>query len=296
MTDYSDLIQPDKGQDARTIHLVDKKSFDSWLKGRSARERAHLAAVGFKPDAFVHAVLPGDDPERWSVVTTVANVESLSAWCLAKLGQILPEGRYRVEGRQPGKAMFGWMSGQYRFDRYRPKAEAHGPRVLLTSDVGAIAPVVAEMRATALVRDMVNTPAADMGPAAIEKEAERIAKARGAKIVVTKGEALEQGYPMIHAVGRAAAKLHAPRLIEILWGKEGHPRIALVGKGISFDSGGLDIKPSAGTHRLKSHFPLPRPGSAAAPAARSPSPVRRAPAHAPRRPCPSSSAAFRLTV
>src|SRR3546814_5399658 len=71
MTDYSDLIQPDKGQDARTIHLVDKKTYDEWLKGRSARERAHLAAVGFKPDAFVHAILPGDDPEKWSIVTTV---------------------------------------------------------------------------------------------------------------------------------------------------------------------------------------------------------------------------------
>lgn len=251
MTDYSDLIQPDKGQDARPIHLVDKKSYDGWLKGRSARERAHLAALGFKPDAFVHAILPGDDPEKWAVVTSVANVESLSAWCLAKLGQTLPEGRYRVEGQQPGKALFGWMSAQYRFDRYRPKAEAHGTRVLLTTDVGAIAPMVAEMRATALVRDMVNTPAADMGPEAIEKEAERIAKAHGAKIAVTKGEALEQGYPMIHAVGRAAAKHHAPRLIEILWGKEDHPRVALVGKGISFDSGGLDIKPSAGMRLMK---------------------------------------------
>ncbi|KTE40701.1 MULTISPECIES: leucyl aminopeptidase family protein [unclassified Sphingopyxis] len=251
MTDYSDLIQPDKGQDARAIHLVDKKSYDGWLKGRSARERAHLAAVGFKPDAFVHAILPGDDPEKWGVVTAVANVDSLSAWCLAKLGQILPDGRYRVEGAQPGKAMFGWMSGQYRFDTYRPKAEARAPRVLLTSDVGAIAAVVAEMRATALVRDMVNTPAADMGPAAIEKEAERIAKAHGAKLTVTKGEALEQGYPMIHAVGRAAAKHHAPRLIEMVWGKDSHPKVALVGKGISFDSGGLDIKPSAGMRLMK---------------------------------------------
>lgn len=251
MTDYSDLIQPDKGQDARPIHLVDKKNYDGWLKGRSARERAHLAAVGFKPDAFVHAILPGDDPEKWGVVTSVANVESLSAWCLAKLGQILPDGRYRVEGAQPGKAMFGWMSGQYRFDTYRPKAEPRAPRVLLTSDVGAIAAVVAEMRATALVRDMVNTPAADMGPAAIEKEAERIAKAHGAKLTVTKGEALEQGYPMIHAVGRAAAKHHAPRLIEIVWGKDNHPKVALVGKGISFDSGGLDIKPASGMRLMK---------------------------------------------
>lgn len=251
MTDYSDLIQPDKGQDARPIHLVDKKNYDGWLKGRSARERAHLAAVGFKPDAFVHAILPGDDPEKWGVVTAVANVDGLSAWCLAKLGQILPEGRYRVEGTQPGKAMFGWMSGQYRFDTYRPKAEPRAARVLLTSDVGAIAAVVAEMRATALVRDMVNTPAADMGPAAIEKEAERIAKAHGAKLSVAKGEALEQGYPMIHAVGRAAAKHHAPRLIEIVWGKDSHPKVALVGKGISFDSGGLDIKPSAGMRLMK---------------------------------------------
>ena len=251
MTDYSDLIQPDKGQDARTIHLVDKQGYDAWLKGRSARERAHLAAVGFKPDAFVHAILPGDDPEKWAVVTTVANVDNLSAWCLAKLGQILPEGRYRVEGQQPGKAMFGWMSAQYRFDTYKSNPPTKGARVLLTSDVGAIAPLVAEMRAVALVRDMVNTPAADMGPAAIEKAAERIAKAHGGQLTVTKGEALEQGYPMIHAVGRAAAKHHAPRLIEIEWGKEDHPRVALVGKGISFDSGGLDIKPAAGMRLMK---------------------------------------------
>ena len=251
MIDYSDMIQPDKGQDARTIHLVDKQGYHEWLTGRNARERAHLAAVGFRPDAFVHAILPGDDPEKWEVVTTVANVDTLSAWCLAKLGQILPEGRYRLEGRQPGKALFGWMSAQYRFDAYRSKTDIKGPRVLLTSDVGAIAPTVAEVRAAALVRDLVNTPAADMGPAAIEKEAERIAKAHGGKLTVTKGEALEQGYPMIHAVGRAAAKHHAPRLIEIVWGKEDHPRVALVGKGISFDSGGLDIKPASGMRLMK---------------------------------------------
>lgn len=251
MIDYSDLIQPDKGQDARAIHVVDKKGYDEWLKARSARERAHLAAVGFKPDAFIHAILPGDDPDGWTVVIAVANVDSLSAWCLAKLAQILPEGRYRVEGRQPGKALFGWLSAQYRFDTYKSKSLPRGPRVLLTADVGAIAPTVAEMRGTALVRDLVNTPAADMGPVALEREAARIAKAHGATLTVTKGEALEQGYPMIHAVGRAAAKHHAPRLIEIQWGKDDHPRVALVGKGICFDSGGLDIKPASGMRLMK---------------------------------------------
>lgn len=251
MIDYSDMIQPDKGQDARAIYLVDKLNYEKWLKSRSVRERTALEAAGYRPDAYAHAILPGDDPESWSIVTAVADVDKLSAWCLSKLAQVLPAGRYRLADREPGKALFGWMSGQYRFDRYRPNAEAHTPRVLVTGDVGMIAPMVSEARATALVRDMVNTPAADMGPAAIEKAAERIAKAHGGTIHVTKGEALEQGYPMIHAVGRAAAKHHAPRLIEIIWGDEKHPRVALVGKGISFDSGGLDIKPAAGMRLMK---------------------------------------------
>src|SRR3546814_3383752 len=111
--------------------------------------------------------------------------------------------------------------------------------------------MVAEMHAVALVRDLVNTPAADMGPATIEKEADRIARAHGGTLTVTKGEALEQGYPMIHAVGRAAATPPAPRLIETAWGQEEPPRIALVGKGLAFDSGGLDIKPAAGMRMMK---------------------------------------------
>src|SRR3546814_13928671 len=104
MTDYSDLIQPDKGQDARPIHLVDKKGYDEWLKGRSARERAHLAAGGFKPEAFVHATLPGDDPEKWSVVPTVADAATLSACLTAQLGRVLSEGR--VAARWGGKKWF----------------------------------------------------------------------------------------------------------------------------------------------------------------------------------------------
>ena len=251
MTDYSALIQPDKGQAARAIHLVDKASYDGWLKDRNPRERAALSAVQFKPVGYAYAFLSGDAPEDWSVVSGVANVDSLSNWCLANLAEQLPEGTYRIEGRQPGKALFGWLSGQYRFDRYRPKAEPKGPRVLLTSEVGAIAPAGAKMRATALVRDLVNTPAADMGPAALEAQAARVAKAHGGTLTVTKGEALESGYPMIHAVGRAAAKHHAPRLIEIRWGKDKHPAIAIIGKGVCFDSGGLDIKPAAGMLLMK---------------------------------------------
>lgn len=251
MTDYSLMLQPDKGQAARMIHIVDKAGYDQWLKDRTPRERTALAAANYKPTGYAHALLPGDGPDDWSVVTAVQNAAQLSSWCLAKLAQTLPGGTYRLADRQPGKAVFGWLAGQYAFHRYKPKAEARAVCTLLTGEVAAIAPMLAEMRATALVRDLVNTPAADMGPAALEAEAARIAKAYGGSLTVTSGEALASGYPMIHAVGRAAAKQHAPRLIEIRWGKDKHAPVAILGKGVCFDSGGLDIKPAAGMLLMK---------------------------------------------
>jgi leucyl aminopeptidase len=101
------------------------------------------------------------------------------------------------------------------------------------------------------VRDLVNTPAADMGPAELEAAAEMLARDHGATLSVTRGDALEQGYPMIHAVGMAAARGREPRLIELEWGQADHPRLALVGKGVCFDTGGLDIKPSAAMRLMK---------------------------------------------
>jgi leucyl aminopeptidase len=103
----------------------------------------------------------------------------------------------------------------------------------------------------ALVRDLVDTPTADMGPADLQHEADRIAKRHGAALTVTKGHDLENGYPMIHAVGRAADKASAPRLIELEWGNPKHPRIAIIGKGVCFDSGGLNIKPGNGMALMK---------------------------------------------
>ena len=122
---------------------------------------------------------------------------------------------------------------------------------MLTSDVAQIDSIVREAEAVALVRDLVNTPAADMGPGDLEAQAAAIAKAHDAVLTVTKGHDLETGYPMIHAVGAAAAKVHAPRLIELEWGNPAHPRIAIIGKGVTFDSGGLDIKPSSGMRLMK---------------------------------------------
>ncbi len=249
MTDKNALIQPDKGQSATSIRLVDKAGIESKLKSLSAGQRAAVAAQKFTGDGYSHAIVP--DGDAWFVLAGVADPAELSSWCLARLAELLPAGTYRLAQGEPGAALFGWVTGQYRFDRYRKDAAPEGPRVLLTSAVKAIDPVLAEAAATALVRDLVNTPAEDMGPAQLEAAAERIAKAHRAELKVTSGDALQTGYPMIHAVGRAAGRSHAPRLIELIWGNPKHPRIAIVGKGVCFDSGGLDIKPSSGMLLMK---------------------------------------------
>ena len=145
----------------------------------------------------------------------------------------------------------GWLLGQYKFDRYLTNETPRGPRVLLTTDVAQIDSIVREAEAVALVRDLVNTPAADMGPGDLEAQAAALAKAHDAVLTVTKGHDLETSYPMIHAVGAAAAREHSPRLIEIEWGNPTHPRLAIIGKGVTFDSGGLDIKPSSGMRLMK---------------------------------------------
>jgi leucyl aminopeptidase len=122
---------------------------------------------------------------------------------------------------------------------------------LLTGQAKAIEPAIAEANAVAKVRDLVNTPAEDMGPAALEAEAESLARAHGARLEVVRGDMLEQEYPMVHAVGRAAARSHAPRLLHLAWGKESDPVLAIVGKGVCFDSGGLDVKTAAGMKLMK---------------------------------------------
>src|SRR4051794_5198386 len=120
MTEFSALLAPDRGGPAHLIHLVDKGSFDGWLKTQPAARRALLAAQRFDGKiAYQFATLPGDSAERFDVVTTVKNAASLSPWCLARLGEALPEGSYRLADGDPGVAAFGWLVGQHRFARYR---------------------------------------------------------------------------------------------------------------------------------------------------------------------------------
>ncbi len=253
MADTTALIQPDRGQDAIAIHLTNKADFPDFAKTLSAGQRAALAAQKFDGSGYQVGIVPGGatDPDGWFAVGGVANSASLSSWCLAKLAEVLPEGTYRLASGEPGPALHGWQTAQYAFTRYRTPENATGPRVLLTTEVNRIDGATAEAQAVCLVRDLVNTGPEQMGPAALEAEVEALAKRHGATVKVTRGDTLEQDYPMIHAVGRAAARHHEPRLIHLTWGKESDPTLAIVGKGVCFDSGGLDIKPAAGMLLMK---------------------------------------------
>lgn len=248
---YDNLIQPDNEQAATLIHITDKGRFETWLALQSDAARTAIKAQKFDGNANDIAILPGDKPGDWSVVAGVSDAAALGVWHLAKAAESLPEGTYRLADYDAGDAMLGWILGQYRYQEYLSEPKLVGPRVLLVREPARIPMAELQAEATALVRDLVNRPASDLGPVALETEAKRIAKAHKAEVTVTAGEALETGYPLIHAVGKAAAREHAPRLIELEWGDPRHPRIAIVGKGITFDSGGLDIKPASGMRLMK---------------------------------------------
>ena len=249
MADKQTLIQPDQGQEAISIHLVNRDGYSDWRKKLSTSQRAALEGQKFDGSGYQVGIVP--DGDGWFAVGGVADPKELSSWCMAKLAENLPEGTYRRAEGEPGPALHGWQTAQHIFDRYKKPERPTGPRVLLTKDVKAIDSAVSEAQAVCLVRDLVNTPAEDMGPAALEEHCEKLAKQHSAKLSVTKGDALEQEYPMVHAVGRAAARHHAPRIMHLTWGKESDPVLAIVGKGVCFDSGGLDVKSSTGMLLMK---------------------------------------------
>src|SRR3982751_5462981 len=206
MIDFAALLAADRGQKARLIHLVDKGSFEAWVKGRPAEDRALLKAHGFDgKKGFEFVLLPrGGDFE---VASAVKNAAELSPWCLAKLGESLPEGTYKLAEGEPGKAALGWLLAQHRFELYRSNKDQpkRGPRILVTGEAAQIEQTVRLAQATALVRDLVNTPAADLGPAELEQAVRDEASRAGAQVRVTAGDKLSNGYPLIAAVGAAAS-------------------------------------------------------------------------------------------
>lgn len=240
----------ESSQGATPVHLVAERDYEDWIADAPAHVRAWAAANGFKGGAGKYLAVPDEDGGLGSVLVGISSPVSL--WDTGALAKSLPAGDYVLVGDLDPEiaeaAVLGWRLGMYEFDRYKSPAGDAG-RLAVPDGVDAVR-IAALADATMLVRDLINTPANDLGPAALADAARQLAEKFGAGYDVTVGDdLLKNNYPAIHAVGRAAQD--APRLIEMTWGDPSHPTVALVGKGVCFDSGGLDIKPASGMKLMK---------------------------------------------
>ncbi|HWT61454.1 MAG TPA: leucyl aminopeptidase family protein [Ochrobactrum sp.] len=246
-----------------TVEIVTVKSADSrpiWFIGKNKVEQAALAtdaqswarANDFNGEAGRVLVLPGKDGSIAGALFGTGDDEQggQSQLLAGKLARSLPEGDWHIEGNPDHAELtaLAFLMGGYSFTRYR---KGNGRTIRLTVPEGMDAVETQRIAdAVMLARDLINTPTNDMGPDALEQAARDLASKNGARISTVEGDALlKQNFPMIHAVGRAGSI--APRLIDLTWGKESDPKITLVGKGVCFDTGGLDIKPASGMLLMK---------------------------------------------
>src|SRR5215472_10201143 len=232
------------------LHAVTQKGLKAWLARRSALERRWLSDAGFAAKAG--EVLPVPDADGGVASVALGLGKGGDPLALAVFSETLGEGTYALddvpEDVGGAQAALAWIMGLYAFDRYR-KSNRAAPKLVLPEGVdGEDVSRIAE--GVFLARDLITTPSNDMGPDELAAAARSLAKKHGAKFSVTVGDALlKANYPLIHTVGRASVR--APRLIDFSWGAPRAPKVTLVGKGVCFDSGGLDLKNSAGMLMMK---------------------------------------------
>jgi leucyl aminopeptidase len=233
------------------LYAVAEDETPAFLDAQPAFVQAMARFAEFKGRAGQVVSIPDADGVAERVLVGLGAAGDATAF--RALPAKLPPGTYRLTQAPAGlvrdQAALTFALGSYRFDRYK-RAGAERPRLVIEGVDLAEARQVAH--ACALARDMINTPANDMGPRQIETIAREIAEQYAAQITVIEGEGLlEANYPAVHAVGRAATPERAPRMIEIAWGEAGRPLVAIIGKGVVFDTGGLDVKPSSGMRLMK---------------------------------------------
>ncbi|WP_210492423.1 leucyl aminopeptidase family protein [Microvirga antarctica] len=250
------LVDPADAPKAIPLRLVGKAQLEAVLASLPARERAILQASGFDAAAGSVRLMHGEDGAVSAVVAGIgASILSQAEhdlWAIASLPTALPQGVYRLADEPSADTAtllaLGWALGTYAFETFKKQARRNASLVWPEhADRGR---VVREAEALTLARDLINTPANLLGPVALAEKAKAMAEQHGANVTVTVGNALlEQNYPLVYHVGRAAVE--EPRLVDIRWGEESHPRVTLVGKGVIFDTGGLDLKPPASMKIMK---------------------------------------------
>lgn len=240
---------------ALPLHCIAENEFAAWRDQQGALVRAWLASSAFKPERGRWLLLPADGGGAGAVVAGLgkASPDELGwFWLAAALADRLPEADYHLatEVDGPTSLLFslGWAHGQYRYQRYRQRSDPALPRLVPVAGVDP-RQVSAADAAGSWARDLINTPANDLGPDELEQEALQLGQRQGGTLKVVRGTELVRGFPLIAAVGQGSPR--APRLLDLRFARPGKPRVTLVGKGVCFDSGGLDMKPSAGMALMK---------------------------------------------
>lgn len=253
MSDATHPILSQAESGAVPVHPLAEGEVEAFLARKRGPVRTFAAANKFTGKTGQVLAVPGSSGAVEQVLLGLG-AGRVDPSLFRSLAGKLPAGDYALaklpKGIDAEQAALAFALGTYRFDRYKKHGE---PIARLVAPKGVDAAAVTAMaHACALARDMVNTPANDMGPLQIETIAGEIAQKYGATLSVVRGDdLLKENYPAVHAVGRAAVASRAPRMIEVTWGDPTHPVLALVGKGVVFDTGGLDIKPSAGMRLMK---------------------------------------------
>ncbi len=244
----------DHSGSAIPVALLTKSDLAAWLEGSGASVRTWVRATGFAGASGKVALVPDDQGRLGRVLVGLGEDDAAgrSVWALAGLPEALPEDSYRLDrlptGADPTRLALGWALGTYRFTRYHAKPPIAAS---LVWPAGADRNRVERLaKSVFLARDLVNTPAGDLGPEELAAAATSVAEAAGACARVIVGdELIAENYPTIHAVGRASTR--PPRLVDIRWGEPAAPKVTLVGKGVCFDTGGLDLKPASGMRLMK---------------------------------------------
>ena len=245
-----DLLRNERDADSIAVVPIGADRLQDWRAHAVPEASAWVGRTGFSAKPGSTCLVPGRGGKLASVLAGVDAGDD--PWALAHVPDAVPAGPYHLDlkwsSRGLERAALGWALAAYRFERYKqatPPAASLFPGSASTADSARVL-----ARAVARVRDLINTPASDMMPKDLAAAVLDLATGHGAEPRVVTGEALlDEGYPAIHAVGRAS--VHRPRLIDLAWGDSRAPRLTLVGKGVCFDSGGLDIKPASGMRLMK---------------------------------------------